>query len=61
VVPNVNVIPDLGLGNLFTGAAAASALTALPPPQLPPPPPPINMNPLGLPPPPDFVPGIPFV
>jgi hypothetical protein len=74
LVPDLSVNPNLGLGGVFGGAAAgaaANALPQLPAPQLAPPDltklpspqlPKVNpLNPLGLPPPPDLTPGIPFI
>jgi hypothetical protein len=74
LVPDIPIIlqPNIGLGgagSASTAAGVAGAIAALPDPQLPdltklpaPKLPKINpLNPLGLPPPPDLTPGIPFI
>ena len=61
LVPNLNFAVQPQIGGFGAPAVAAPNLAALPAPQLPAAPSINPLNPLGLPPPPDLTPGIPFI
>jgi len=61
LVPNLNFAVQPQFGGVGVPSVGAPNLAALPAPQLPAPPSINPLNPLGLPPPPDLTPGVPFI